>query len=706
MRRRGRRDGSDARAGTLASAAPREHFRAALLALSVPLACALAPSAAGASGGEYTIQSLPAGSYKVQFRPPEGADYLPQYYSGKESSAEANLVSAMPGAITAGVDAALAKGGQIAGRVTAAAGGAPLAGVEVCAAVGCALTNAGGEYTLAGFATGEYTVVFLPPEGSSYVFEFYSAKASEEEADKVKVTAGATSTGIDAALAAGGQIAGRVTDATSKAALGNVAVCIELDEPPFGFFGCPLTNASGEYVASGLPSGKYLVGFHPQEGNYVAQYYNGKASEGEADLVDVTSGAATPNVNAALAGGGEIHGTVTAAATAAPVSANVCAQSGGFGYCASTNASGQYAIEGLPTGEYVVEFSAPPAENYLNQYYSGKQSFGEATKVSVKVAETRTGIDAALQAAGRITGRVTAAGDGAPLANIRVCPTPGFLLQCGVSDASGEYVIAGLSTRSYTVEFEALEGAGNWAFQYYNGKAVEGEADPVEVKAGATAAGIDAAMLAGGEISGRVTAADGGAALGEALVCAREAVGFFQSCATTNSPGSSEARSETTAGGGGAPPGGGTTKALFAPPNDSFTFLRAPRFNARTGNLELFLRLLDPGVLRWKLAFRNSDVGFADALATAAGKCKRGLTRRRGRCVHATVPFGSASRSVAAGDVTIKVHASAKALRALHGGHALHVAGPVSFQSARGGSPVTHPVHALVRLRPKRRPSG
>lgn len=51
-------------------------------------------------------------------------------------------------------------------------------------------------------------------EGGNYLTQFYNGKPSTSEADPVPVTAPGTTSGIDAEMRPGGQISGRVTDAS------------------------------------------------------------------------------------------------------------------------------------------------------------------------------------------------------------------------------------------------------------------------------------------------------------------------------------------------------------------------------------------------------------------------------------------------------------------------------------------------------------
>jgi len=457
---------------------------------------------------------------------------------------------------------ATAADGSITGQVTAAASKAAIADIEVCAypefeEVGevlgaCATTNAAGEYTVSGLATGEYLVEFFVPYESTlnYLDQYYDDQSSYYEADPVDVTDGATTSGIDAALSPGGEITGKVTSAASNDAIEGIDVCAdpttEGDDER-----CAVTGANGEYALTGLYSGQYIVSFNvpPYSSlNYVGQYYDDKSSYQEASKVAVTTGSTTPAIDAAMVGGGEITGNVSSAASKAPLEdIEVCAYSDAEGVefadrCATSTSSGSYTISSLPTAEYTVVFLVPyedPA-NYLPQYYNGKSSYEEATKVAVSAGSTTTEINAALLSGGQITGKVTAAAGSTPLAGIVVCATASSAQRCATTSADGEYTISGLPTSEYTVEFYPEYGTSlNYVPQYYNDKSSYTEATKVAVTAGSTIPGIDAAMVGGGEITGKVTSAASKESLGEIEVCASSGSEEYEgeTCTDTNSSG-------------------------------------------------------------------------------------------------------------------------------------------------------------------------
>src|SRR6185312_3082747 len=86
-----------------------------------------------ASDGTYVLGGVTAGSYQVFFRPynGQGQDYVYQYYPGKSNPAAAQPVSVTAGQTTSPVDATLATGATVSGKVTDAATGAPVSGVNV-----------------------------------------------------------------------------------------------------------------------------------------------------------------------------------------------------------------------------------------------------------------------------------------------------------------------------------------------------------------------------------------------------------------------------------------------------------------------------------------------------------------------------------------------------------------------------------------------
>ncbi len=319
---------------------------------------------------------------------------------------------ALLGAVIAPASA-LGAGGSISGTVTASAGGAPLAEIEVCAyELGenenfeCTETGLDGAYSIEELAAGDYKVEFWPPADVNLSPEFYDGKASWGEADVVEVTAGADIPGTDAALEEGGWIEGQVVDAGSKLGLEGIFTCaFPIDETGFGR--CGVTAADGTYAILGLPTDSYEVAFFPfeEESEYLTQYFDGKSFWYEATPVAVTVGAGVEEIDAQLLKAGRVTGTVTDALSGAGIGFSlVClldAFEGEIFDCVFTGPGGKYAIEGVPAGTYKAWFSPDIPEweledDYFQQFYNAKPSFAQANPIAVGTGALVSGIDARL----------------------------------------------------------------------------------------------------------------------------------------------------------------------------------------------------------------------------------------------------------------------------------------------------------------------
>jgi len=494
--------------------------------------------------GDYEVSGLAEGTYKVEF---SESGFENQFYSGKDTSTEADAVTVTAGATTEHINAAMRSLASISGTVTAAATHSPVSGVEVCAYstdavyyLPCVETEAAGKYTISGLSAGSYTVGFYP--GSEYLEQSYDGKSVFEEATPIAVSGGEAVTGINAELQAPGHIVGEVTSKTSGLPLAEIQVCAESISNGFG--GCATTGSDGQYEIGGLATGSYRVEFVPPEygetSDYLSQYYDGKAKASEANSVAVTAGTTTEAINAALSEGGEISGKVTSASGKAPLDhAAACAYlpAGEAYHCGYTDSEGEYTITGLPNGKYVVYFF-PTEGEYSIEYYNGVTNANEATLVGVSTGTTTSGIDGQLHASGRISGTITSVASGNPVSDIEVCAlsTEGVGEGCTDSEADGKYTLLGVAPGKHKVEFAS--NSQSYETQYYNDKSSLEDANPVEVSEATTTEGINAAMVAPGEVTGRVTNEAGTSGIAGIQVCAY-GVGapFIDRCADTASNG-------------------------------------------------------------------------------------------------------------------------------------------------------------------------
>ena len=394
--------------------------------------------------------------------------------------------------------------GSINGTVTEEGTGTPLAGICVDANdlsfefFSFGETDASGAYSVGGLGSGDYEVRFSDcSESPTYVTEWYNDRPDFDSADLVAVTDGSKTSGIDAELAIGGSINGTVTEDGTGTPLADI--CVDVTGPSFAFFGFDVTDASGAYSVGGLGSGDYTVNFIDcgETVTYLSEFYDDRATFDLADLVAVVAGSKTSGIDAELAIGGSINGTVTEEGTGTPL-ADICVDVADpsfafFGFDV-TDASGGYSVGGLATGDYTLNFyDCGGTETYFAEYYDDQVDFDLADLVAVVAGSKTSGIDAALAAGGSVNGTVTDEATGTPLADICVDVTgPSFGFD--VTDASGGYSVGGLATGDYTVNFYDCGGTDTYFAEYYDDQVDFDLADSVAVVAGSKTSGIDAEL--------------------------------------------------------------------------------------------------------------------------------------------------------------------------------------------------------------------
>ncbi len=464
-------------------------------------------TATSGEGGAYSVAGLPAGRYKIEFEP-SGGNYVSQYYAGKSTLESAQIVTVAAGESKT-ANAELGIGGSIEGSVTAAAGGAGLENVRVLATnsegvlVASATTGPEGTYTLTGMASGNYTVQF-EPESAVYLSQYFAEADSLEGAKQVTVSAGQTTEAVNAALAQSASISGAVTGPKGEMLAGVEVSLVSSEVSSEGTTRTTMSNINGTYTVAGLPAGRYTIHFEPPEASVIGQYFNGSSRAENAEAVVLEDGQTKEGINATLTASASIHGIVTEAGSANQlpgVEVTATANEGAATASATTNANGEYAINGLPAGSYTVQFDE--GAHYVSQYFHASDTAESAEAVTLTAGATREDVNAELSAGASISGVVAAEGGG-PLAGVDVyaSSTENGASSSATTDESGAYSITGLAAGSYTVEFEAP--GQNYVSQYYPGAASAEAATPVKLSAGEAKAAVGAVLANGASISGTV----------------------------------------------------------------------------------------------------------------------------------------------------------------------------------------------------------
>ncbi len=509
--------------------------------------------------GTYVVPAQPVPVH-VEFNAPPGSGLVSRtFYNGAYIPSEATELTVPVGEVFSGIDEELLPEGRIEGVVTNASTKAPIAAAEVCASPSaawpeeptCMSTNAEGVYEFFGLAPVSYTVKFKPG-GLNYLPEtpqrYYERGA--------QVSAGGTTANIDAALPEGAQIGGHVASAATGLPVSGVQACATGFGPVLETK-CAKTDVEGNYLIDGLETSSYYMSFWPER-PYVGQRYD------DAKPMWVNQGETLAGINASVLTGTTISGDVTSASTGKPMEAGeveVCLservkeefdgmapREETSGYCTEPNQNGEYQITGVATSTDQVEFHPKPSDyEYENQYWSHVGVSTESTELHTTAGETITGIDAALEAKyGVIAGTAIDTVSKAAIGEIWVCALQvggSQAERCTKTDANGRYMITGLKSGEYTVEFYSYPSA-RYPVRYYGGGHTRSEAQHVKVSVGVTTAEIDAELIepesAGSHIRGAVSSASGGQPIAGIEVCAYDAAeeaGLFGRCATTEAGG-------------------------------------------------------------------------------------------------------------------------------------------------------------------------
>ena len=483
--------------------------------------------------GDYKIEGLVSGDYRVEFMPCDNITLLGEFYDNQQTLAAATTVPVTNGSNTPGVDAQLALGGSISGKVTNSSGDpVGLSCVKAYDSGGnlAASDNSdnNGDYSIVGLASGDYRIEFRSC-GRDVSPEFYDDQETLATATVVAVTAGSDTSGVNAQLAPGGSISGTVTDSNGAPL---EKICVNGYGPAGDRLSSDRSDVDGNYTLAGFATGDYRVEFGQCASKYnvIDEFYSDKDTLAEATPVPVTAGSITPDIDVQMAKGGSISGTLVGGGSGGSGNAYCFSKVQAYdsngdtaGSSVYPDSSGAYTINRLKTGDYRVQFvrycadvSTEPVIGLppVMEYYRNKGTLEEATPVSVTAGLERPDIDAVLGGPdGTISGTVTN-DSGSPLNDIcvTVYGAGGGSAGSAQTDASGNYKVFGLAAGDFRVRFAGCGDSRNLLPEFYDDKATLAEATPVPVAADSDTTGIDARLATGGSISGIVS---GGATGGQ-----------------------------------------------------------------------------------------------------------------------------------------------------------------------------------------------
>ena len=253
-----------------------------------------------AADGTYSLLGLAGGDHTVLFQAPGGVLLADRWYDDAALRGDAAALTLVEGATTAGVDAVLPAVAAIAGTVTAADGGAPVADAVVSAyrpgawlPSRLAVTAADGTYVLEDLVHPTYEVVAVAPAGALLQTRWYDAADSRPGATAVSATLGATTTGVDVALPTAAALDGTVVGVAAAPVAG---ATIEVYLPTGTFLpeATTTTAADGSFALATLSPGSYRVRITPPGGSGLSvEWYEDAAVRSAGTVLALTGGTST-----------------------------------------------------------------------------------------------------------------------------------------------------------------------------------------------------------------------------------------------------------------------------------------------------------------------------------------------------------------------------------------------------------------------------
>ncbi|HEX5594832.1 MAG TPA: carboxypeptidase regulatory-like domain-containing protein [Micromonosporaceae bacterium] len=324
--------------------------------------------------------------------------------------------------------------GSITGHVTTSDGApASFVAVEVYddewSWVGYTQTDASGNYTFGGLATGSYLIGFTSLDGFS---QYYHQKTEMWQADAVSVVNGEATT-VNEQFLSTGTITGQLRDRAGDP-LRNIFVQVSGGSAWYH----SQTDDEGRYRMTVLP-GRYVVGFEPIEGLWQSQFIPQQLTPRTAIQFEVRANEETVADDTMLPTG-SLSGrfTTTAGQPLADTDVYITTSEGNGAASVTTDSNGEFAVPTLLLGSYKIAFS----HGERHQYYAGKNSFEEADLVTVRADEETRITDSLLP-----TGSVRVIAVDAKTGNA----IPDFCVQDVCSNGTGKATVTELPAGRHTL---------------------------------------------------------------------------------------------------------------------------------------------------------------------------------------------------------------------------------------------------------------
>ncbi|MCI0696176.1 carboxypeptidase regulatory-like domain-containing protein [candidate division KSB1 bacterium] len=483
--------------------------------------------------GSYKISGLEAGEYLVLAHAWNQWSYAIEWYKNTSAPDSATPVPVTEGQVTTGIDFTLDLpqiAGSISGSVTSSQG-TPLADVLVQAVSwlstadslneksgfgGYAYTDASGHYRI-DLPADTVLVSATYYSGWQSVTRWYPDAITPDSAKPVVVQENVDLDDIDFRLpivVSNSVISGKVTDDSGRP-LGGAFIAItppkRTDDHVWLIWAYGVTDSSGNYAIANLPAGEYIVHAQYWESySFGEQWYQNAARQEDATPVKVDESQKVGDIDFTLKLHpmyGSIYGRVTADADGSPIARAYVeispvqrdyltgAPIAFWSWNTTTNERGEYRLDFLPSGEYLVVVYANGAFEYFEdavvteQAKPVKVTGGDSTLVNFGLTPRNEGM-------GVISGVVTDEWNNAPLPIALVIARPAVTILkwpesemffTAVTNPDGSYKMTGLAPGEYYV----MSFAPDYAGEYYDNVFDPSQATPVKVDGQTPVEGIN-----------------------------------------------------------------------------------------------------------------------------------------------------------------------------------------------------------------------
>jgi len=428
--------------------------------------------------GNYEIDQLPDGDFFVRITNVPG--HVSQLWDANNCSGYCDILNGNPVTIVSStpvgsINFDLPAGGAISGQVTDGSNGLPA--VEVLAfdlagfLAGRGVTDASGAYTIGGLENGSYKVRTVNSGG--FVDEVFGGASCSPSpcvlsAGSSVSVIGATVSGIDFSLSAGGSISGTATDQFGNPLISGSARLLDQNGIELDTF----SITEGVWTFDGLADGTYFLLIENDLGLIDELYAGVPCPAGACDVpalgTPIVLGGgrllrdASAGIGLELSRGASISGRVVDESSGDPIigaTVYVRDTQGRLVAAGITDGLGDYRTgASLPDGDYYVSTASGQqrgvGDNYINELYPDVPcaldcdlTLGDQITISGSDVEA---IDFGLVRGAGVSGQVLQLGVG-PLeqVEIRFFDTAGRLAGVRRSDSQGRYLLDGLPAGSY-----------------------------------------------------------------------------------------------------------------------------------------------------------------------------------------------------------------------------------------------------------------